>query len=231
MPWFKVDDNLAFHHKVVVAGNAAMGLWVRAGAMCAQQLTDGFVPDHMVAALGGKAQAGRLVTAGLWTRVDGGYQFHEWTERQPTREQVEAERQAARERMANRRKNKGRSSADSSADVQANTDRTSEGVQEPRPDPTRPVVPIGTTDAGKPAKRANQLPIDFIPSDKHEALAEELGVDLRAEWPKFCDHHRAKGSTFKDWDAALRTWIRNARQFSNVRRLPASDDSWMDRRP
>ena len=58
MPWFKVDDNLAFHHKVVAAGNAAMGLWVRAGAMCAQQLTDGFVPDHMVNTLGSKALAG-----------------------------------------------------------------------------------------------------------------------------------------------------------------------------
>lgn len=31
MPWFKVDDTLALHGKVVAAGNPAMGLWVRAG--------------------------------------------------------------------------------------------------------------------------------------------------------------------------------------------------------
>jgi len=43
MPWFKVDDTLAFHAKVVAAGNAAMGLWVRAGAHSMQQLTDGFI--------------------------------------------------------------------------------------------------------------------------------------------------------------------------------------------
>ena len=52
MPWFRVDDNLGFHHKVIAAGNPAMGLWVRAGSVCASQLTDGFVPDHMIASLG-----------------------------------------------------------------------------------------------------------------------------------------------------------------------------------
>lgn len=64
------------------------------------------------------------------------------------------------------------------------------------------------------AKRATTRPADFRPSANHRALAAEQGIDLQAEWPKFCDFHDAKGSTFKDWDAALRTWIRNARTFS-----------------
>ena len=33
--WFKVDDNLALHPKVLGAGNAAMGMWVRAGSWSA----------------------------------------------------------------------------------------------------------------------------------------------------------------------------------------------------
>jgi hypothetical protein len=108
MPWFKVDDNLAFHHKAIAAGNPALGLWVRAGSMCAQQLTDGFVPDHMVMILGTKAQAERLVSVGLWDRAKGGYNFHEWAERQPSKADVEAERAAAKERMrAYRAKKKG----------------------------------------------------------------------------------------------------------------------------
>ena len=41
MTWFRVDDTLAMHPKVYAAGNAAMGLWVRAGAWSMQQLTDG----------------------------------------------------------------------------------------------------------------------------------------------------------------------------------------------
>lgn len=74
----------------------------------------------------------------------------------------------------------------------------------------------GATDAGvktKPSKRATALPDGFQPADTHRELADSLGVNLSAEWPQFVDYHRAKGSTFKDWSAALRTWIRNAAKF------------------
>ena len=130
MVWFKVDDGLAFHHKVVAAGNAAMGLWVRAGSQSSEQLTDGFIADHMVVAMGTQTQARKLVEVGLWERTDGGYIFHQWNEdgRQPTREQVENDRAAARERMAKRRAG--------SHNVQANTGGTSGAVRRPRPDPS-----------------------------------------------------------------------------------------------
>ena len=84
MPWFKVDDTLAFHTKTLAAGNAAMGLWVRAGAWSMQTLTDGFIPDSLARQLGTPKQARDLVAAGLWDKAPGGYQFHEWGDRQPT---------------------------------------------------------------------------------------------------------------------------------------------------
>lgn len=99
MPWFKVDDNLAVHSKTVAAGNAAMGLWVRAGSWSMQQLSDGFIPDHIIGTLGTRPQAERLVAAGLWDRLPTGYAFHEWDHRQPSRAQVEADREAATERQ------------------------------------------------------------------------------------------------------------------------------------
>jgi hypothetical protein len=72
--------------------------------------------------------------------------------------------------------------------------------------------------AGAPrAARKHRRPTDFRPSEKHQALAAELGVDLRREWPKFCDHHDASGATFIDWGKALNTWIRKAAEFGNVR--------------
>jgi hypothetical protein len=61
------------------------------------------------------------------------------------------------------------------------------------------------------------LPEDFCPSDDHESLAADLGLNLQAEFVKFKDHHAAKGSTFKDWSAALRTWLRNAAAFRDTR--------------
>lgn len=99
MAWFKVDDNLAFHPKALRAGNAAMGLWVRAGSWSAQQLTDGHVPADLADQVGTPAQAKKLVDVGLWVPDKTGFRFHEWEERQPTRAAVEQKRKANAERI------------------------------------------------------------------------------------------------------------------------------------
>lgn len=99
IPWFKVDDGFSVHPKAILAGNAACGLWVRAGSWSMQQLTDGFVPEHVLPMLGTAKEAQRLVEACLWQRVDGGWRFHEWETRQPSREHVEKERADAAERQ------------------------------------------------------------------------------------------------------------------------------------
>lgn len=99
MPWFKVDDTLAFHAKTLAAGNAAMGLWVRAGAWSMQTLSDGFVPTQAARQMGTRAEAARLVEVGLWAEKDDGYLFHEWTQRQPSRAKVQADREANAERI------------------------------------------------------------------------------------------------------------------------------------
>jgi hypothetical protein len=104
MTWFKVDDGLAMHPKVMAAGNNAMGLWVRAGAWSAGNLTDGFIPRGMIPKLGGRGRdARKLVEVGLWLEVDQrGYQFHEWEEWQPSKQMILDRRAQDRERKANR---------------------------------------------------------------------------------------------------------------------------------
>jgi hypothetical protein len=67
----------------------------------------------------------------------------------------------------------------------------------------------GGEGAARPA-RATQLPTDWKPNDKHREFAADNRINLAAEVDQFADHHRAKGSTMKDWDAAFRTWLRNA---------------------
>ena len=189
MPWFRVDDNLGFHHKVIAAGNPAMGLWVRAGSVSASQLTDGFVPDHMVRSLGTVAQAKRLVEVGLWERVKGGYTFHEWDERQPRRADVEAERAAAKERMRVARERKRKAAQEASAqvsdersgDVRPNTSRSSGEVRETfgnpiptHPDPSLPDPPKEESEADAPdAPPGTQLAL--VPND-------------RSDVARICDH-------------------------------------------
>lgn len=72
----------------------------------------------------------------------------------------------------------------------------------------------------KTTKKGSQLPEGFQPKEAHQQLAAELQVDLATEVATFTDYHRSRGSVFKDWDAALRTWLRNARRFQ--RQTPAA---------
>jgi hypothetical protein len=77
---------------------------VTAGSWSSAHLTDGVVRVQDLAALGGTpALAAELVAAGLWKRRRNGWQFHDWKEKNPTRETVENERRNAAERQRRRR--------------------------------------------------------------------------------------------------------------------------------
>ncbi|QDH85084.1 hypothetical protein SEA_DARDANUS_47 [Gordonia phage Dardanus] len=83
---------------------AAVGLWVLAGAWSARELTDGYVPDFMLAELSGtKALAGCLVDAGLWDRLDNGFIFRQWSKYNPTGEQVRSDRRRKADWVARKR--------------------------------------------------------------------------------------------------------------------------------
>lgn len=104
MAWFKVDDGLHSSKKFLSIPKrtrfAAIGLWTIAGSWCADQLTDGHVPDYMIREWGPPPSAAEaLVDAGFWERETGGYAFRNWLEYQPSRADVDADRDASRERM------------------------------------------------------------------------------------------------------------------------------------
>ena len=146
--WFKVDDQLAFHSKVIAAGNSAMGLWVRAGAWSCAHLTDGFIPAHMAnvmaSAMANECDCDALVMAGLWDAVAGGYQFHDWQHFQPTAESArdlrekrsEAGRAGASARWA---ENDGKSHGKPMASAMAN------GWQDDAPSPSPSPSPSTTS--------------------------------------------------------------------------------------
>ena len=90
MTWFKVDDSFHSHPKVLAATPAALGLWVVAGSWSGANLSDGFVPDHVLPRLlpDPDALAKELVTCRLWRRAKGGYQFHDWIDYQPSKQEA-----------------------------------------------------------------------------------------------------------------------------------------------
>jgi hypothetical protein len=125
MAWFKIDDKLHDHPKIRKLRDhklEALGLWTACGSWSADTLSDGFVPREIVHRFDpDEVIAKRLVSVGLWIpcELDGedGYAFHQWTEHQPTRAEVERRRGEARDRM---RRNRARSQ-----DVRANSARSS----------------------------------------------------------------------------------------------------------
>jgi hypothetical protein len=137
MTWFLVDDGFHSHskaRKVAAKCPAALGLWVLAGSWSSDNLTDGFVPDDDLPWIlpGSEELAAELVTARLWRRVKGGYQFHDFGDVNKLKEQVMADREAAKERMRKLR-------SERSPEVRPNKRRTS------RP---KPEVPNGTSSGG-----------------------------------------------------------------------------------
>lgn len=54
------------------------------------------------------------------------------------------------------------------------------------------------------------LPEEWVPNAKAQDWAQQQQIDLGYETAQFRDHHDAKGSKMKDWDAAFRTWLRNS---------------------
>lgn len=70
--------------------------------------------------------------------------------------------------------------------------------------------------------RATSLPPEFALTDEMKAWAKDHcpDVDLQAETAHFIDHHTAKGSTFKDWTAAWRTWMRRSKSWGKPAQRP-----------
>jgi hypothetical protein len=86
MSWFPFDDKAHSDDRFRRAGLAGVGLYAMAGAYCADQLTDGFVPDWFVRQFANGSRTVRILIAeGLLTRRAGeggvnGYQFVDFPE-------------------------------------------------------------------------------------------------------------------------------------------------------
>jgi len=112
--------------------------------------------------------------------------------------------------------------------VQETPQEVQETPQEVHPEASRS---LKKQKKDKIVARASQLPESWRPNADGEAFARERGLHLRNTYDEFRDYHRSKGSTFKDWDAAWRTWSRNAVKFGTktpaLRKPAQSNLSWM----
>ena len=145
-----VDDQLAINKKVAAAGNAAMGLWVRAGSWSQRELTGGFIPRHIARTLGTTAQAKSLVSCGLWLLVDGGYQFHDWDKHQMSVEEIKDRKRKRAE--AGRLGGQASGESRRAASAEASASQVLEQKRTPGPGPVLSLVTKGgeLTSVGDP---------------------------------------------------------------------------------
>lgn len=156
MTWFKVDDSFHSHPKVLATDPAALGLWVVAGAWSSANLTGGFVPDRALPRLlpDGASLAQELAAAGLWKRSKGGYLFHDWTDYNPTPEDVKAGRDAAKQRMRKLRESRKAAGQDRNGSREQSRTSRERSIDVRNPVPSRPEG-TGTDTASQSSSRRN----------------------------------------------------------------------------
>jgi hypothetical protein len=108
MPWFRLEDSFYANPKVMEAGNAAVGLWVRCSTWSAAQLTDGHIPAHIVTSFGARREADALTTARLWVPCDGEFVIADWLDYQPSALEVKERRKRDAERKRKGRETQAR---------------------------------------------------------------------------------------------------------------------------
>jgi hypothetical protein len=238
--WFKVDDGFYTSRKVLSIPRtqrlAAVGLWTMAGNWSARELTDGKVPEYVLAEIGATSKLRQALTeARLWLdRGSAGIEFHSWADYQPTREEVEAERAKAAERQRKWRERKRDAMGDEHVSHGV-TDPVTNGVSNgapTRPDPTRPdqIEEEASLLLGEARLKEHRLPKDWTPTKAHFDLAKERGVDLATEVESFRLHAETHDRHAARWNGAFTTWLKKARPVGAkpTRRVPANDE-WMYR--
>lgn len=77
---------------------------------------------------------------------------------------------------------------------------------------------IGRAASASPSRvvplRGSVYPDGFEFDPRADALAKSYGLNPHKEQAAFRDHHVAKGTIFKDWQAAFRNWLRNSVKFA-----------------
>jgi hypothetical protein len=220
--WVRWDDDFYDHPKWIKAGPLGIALGSVSTAWCNRNLTDGFVPAAKVPTLisfdgiedGGQQVtpagiAERLVEVGLWNAVPGGYEIHDYLDRQPSKAEVLEKREKERQRWERR----------SSANSNAPPPRSGDGVHHnssktPSATQTQPQDEIDKSISRSRRKSLTKLPDDFeiIDAMRLWAKAKTPTVDIDYETEKFTTSAQAHERRYANWERAWQNWMLNAPQ-------------------
>ncbi len=183
MSWFRIDDGVAFHRKVIKAGNEAFGAWTRMGAHSSSQLTDGLIDAGTALLIAGRRSViEKLVGAELLEVSGDSYQIHDFLEYNPSAAEV----LATRDSRAQTGRKGGLRSAEQRAKQPASSDST-------KPEPKSKQVASTLLEAGLPVgsdtaeAKPNPVPSRPVPVPSPEKTSDQ---SLSSEARRVFDHWR-----------------------------------------
>lgn len=213
MPWFPVDDSFHSHPKALATSLAARGLWATAGSWSSAYLTDGVVPVHVLASLGGTPElVAELVAAGLWRRTRQGYVFHDWLDWGSKRTAAEI-REIRKVRAESGRKGgvaSGKTRSKPEAETKQVASHLPRGGLNPSPSPQPlSVVEVGDQSADRNARDGPEPEIDEILKTIIQAIYAATSRVIDAAWAAKIRDHILNGHQAGNPAAYVRKVIEN----------------------
>jgi hypothetical protein len=255
MAWFKMDDGFANSKPVLRIPRRyrlqAVGLWALAGTWSAKEETDGFIPEYVLEEFcGTPGIANQLVQAGLWEIVEGsskdrvgilsavsddpqlpGWVFRNWGKYQPTKAELEENREKERIRKANYRKSQ-RDTHGTEAGQAEGHQQASEHPDPTRPDPTpKEEAKASSSEAREDVEHLCTVLADLIA--ENGSLRPEVTKTWRDECRRMLDldnREPAKAENLIRWAQGNTFWRKNILSMTKFRakydqlRLAAVED-------
>lgn len=203
MAWLKLDDQIFLNRKVAQCDSDAKLLYIVGLTYCANQLTDGFIPEATLPLLAGmagldwqiaKQSASNLLGVCLWVATDNGWQIPDYLDYNPSREQVQHKQKARSD--AGRQGGRAKSKQNPSKTL-------ANGKQNPGKSlPPTPTPSPSERDEGLARPPASSPPSSQEPADPEYGVAlsklEALGMmtgsallEFQALWPDLSNGKRA----------------------------------------
>jgi hypothetical protein len=209
--WVKVDDGFPEHHKVLTAGELlgtngtgrVLATWLEALCYANRHLTDGFISEAVARRFHcdkNPVEVMRVMThrtVRLMEKKDGGWQFHDYHQYQPSKAQVEEKRQKERDRKRTVRSLSARTNSGRAVDNLRTPDGQIAESADPvpsRPDPspkTQDQDPalvarlLSITDSRRQLRAATHAYLDQHPSVDDAELTgyvKDVAGKLRVQW-------------------------------------------------
>jgi hypothetical protein len=195
MMWAKFDDQFWSHPKILAAGNAAAGAFVRLVCYSSAHLSDGVIPADAVRMIATDDEVETLVRAGLVTRDvtrdvtkrSVTVTIHDYLSYQPARSKTLDERAAGAERQRQSRARRAGQDGNRPPNGGGSRHTVTNGVTDASPPPsvtpTRPVpsLPPTTSAATRPRDAAAAENLRYRSTTEIPGRLAESGMPVRTD--------------------------------------------------